>query len=261
MADKLIKTRFAPSPTGFMHIGNLRTALYSYLLAKSQEGKFILRIEDTDRKRYNETALHEMTGIDYDEGPVVGGENGPYIQSQRLEIYREYAQKLVDSGHAYYCFCTPERLESLKDDKGINADDLYKEAERLAQELKDGQNRQEEDPEAFAAAQPDKQENPKKEETRPYSGPSVLSWSLDGRNASHLPIPAYRCYGAGEVTVIITVNNRGDVVNAKVDDKLSASDGCLRTFAVRAARLSKFSASASAPSRQMGTITYAFIAQ
>lgn len=150
---------------------------------------------------------------------------------------------------------------ALKDDKGINADELYKEAERLAQELKDGQNRQEEDPEAFAAAQPDKQENPKKEETRPYSGPSVLSWSLDGRNASHLPIPAYRCYGAGEVTVIITVNNRGDVVNAKVDDKLSASDGCLRTFAVRAARLSKFSASASAPSRQMGTITYAFIAQ
>lgn len=150
---------------------------------------------------------------------------------------------------------------ALKDDKGINADELYKEAERLAQELKDGQNRQEEDPDAFAAAQPDKQENPKKEETRPYSGPSVLSWSLDGRNASHLPIPAYRCYGAGEVTVIITVNNRGDVVNAKVDDKLSASDGCLRTFAVRAARLSKFSASASAPSRQMGTITYAFIAQ
>ena len=151
---------------------------------------------------------------------------------------------------------------ALKDDKGINADELYKEAERLAQELKDGQNRPENDPDAFAAAQPDKQEDKAdKDKPRPYSGPSVLSWSLDGRNASHLPIPAYRCYGAGEVTVIITVNNRGDVVNAKVDDKLSTSDGCLRTFAVRAARLSKFSASASAPSRQMGTITYAFIAQ
>ncbi|MBP3249470.1 MAG: glutamate--tRNA ligase [Ruminococcus sp.] len=129
MADKLIKTRFAPSPTGFMHIGNLRTALYSYLLAKSQEGKFILRIEDTDQVRLVEGATDvilktlEMTGIDYDEGPVVGGENGPYIQSQRLEIYREYAQKLVDSGHAYYCFCTPERLESLKDDKGIGGYD------------------------------------------------------------------------------------------------------------------------------------------
>ena len=150
---------------------------------------------------------------------------------------------------------------ALKDDKGINADELYREAERLAQELKDGQNRQEEDPDAFAAAQPEKVDKKDKEQPRPYSGPSVLSWSLDGRNASHLPIPAYRCYGAGEVTVIITVNNRGDVVNAKVDDKLSTSDSCLRTFAVRAARLSKFSASSSAPARQMGTITYAFIAQ
>lgn len=149
---------------------------------------------------------------------------------------------------------------ALKDDKGINADELYKEAERLARELKDGQNRQEDESDAFAA-QPDKQEKSEKEKTRPYSGPSVLSWSLDGRNASHLPIPAYRCYGAGEVTVIITVNNRGAVVNAKVDEKLSTSDACLRTFAVRAARLSKFSASASAPARQMGTITYAFIAQ
>ena len=129
MADKLIKTRFAPSQTGFMHIGNLRTALYSYLLAKSQSGKFILRIEDTDQVRLVEGAADvilktlEMTGIDYDEGPGVGGDNGPYVQSQRLDIYRGYAQKLIDSGHAYYCFCTPERLESLKDDKGIGGYD------------------------------------------------------------------------------------------------------------------------------------------
>ena len=129
MADTLIKTRFAPSPTGFMHIGNLRTALYSYLLAKSQGGKFVLRIEDTDQVRLVEGATDvildtlKMTGIDYDEGPVVGGENGPYVQSERLEIYREYAQKLIDNGHAYYCFCTPERLESLKDDKGIGGYD------------------------------------------------------------------------------------------------------------------------------------------
>lgn len=150
---------------------------------------------------------------------------------------------------------------TLKDDKGINAEELYKDAERLARELKEGQNRREDDSDAFAAAQPDRQDTPEREKPRPYSGPSVLSWSLDGRNASHLPIPAYRCYGAGEVTVIITVNNRGDVVNAKVDDKLSTSDSCLRTFAVRAARLSRFSASASAPARQMGTITYSFIAQ
>jgi hypothetical protein len=150
---------------------------------------------------------------------------------------------------------------SLKDDKGIDADKLYQDAQRLAQELKDGQHQQQEDPDAFAATQPEQTPQNQEEKPRPYSGPSVLAWSLDGRNASHLPIPAYRCYGAGEVTVIITVNNRGDVVNAKVDDNLSASDNCLRTFAVRAARLSKFSASPSAPARQMGTITYAFIAQ
>lgn len=150
---------------------------------------------------------------------------------------------------------------ALKDDKGINANELYQEAERLAQELKDGQKQQEDDPDAFASTQPEQQDRTTPEKPRPYSGPSVLSWSLDGRNASHLPIPAYRCYGAGEVSVIITVNNRGDVVNAKVDDKVSAADDCLRKFAVRAARLSKFSASPSAPARQMGTITYAFIAQ
>ena len=125
----MIVTRFAPSPTGFMHIGNLRTALYSYLLAKSQGGKFILRIEDTDQVRLVEGATDviintlKQTGIDYDEGPGVGGEHGPYVQSERLPIYKEYAEKLVASGHAYYCFCTQERLESLKDDKGIGGYD------------------------------------------------------------------------------------------------------------------------------------------
>ena len=147
---------------------------------------------------------------------------------------------------------------SLKDDRGTNAEELYKEAERLAQELKDGQNQQAED-EIVAA--PASKINEPKQETKPYSGPSVLSWSLDGRKASHLPIPAYRCYGAGEVTVMIAVNNRGEVLNAKVNEDVSTNDSCLRTFAVRAARLSKFSSSETAPARQMGTITYAFIAQ
>lgn len=149
---------------------------------------------------------------------------------------------------------------ALKDDRGTDADQLYREAERLAKELRDGQNQTAEDPEAFAAAEPEKP-RPAKEPERSYSGPSVLSWSLDGRKASHLPIPAYRCYGAGEVTVIIAVNNRGDVVNAKVDESLSSADACLRTYAVRAARLSRFSSSQEAPARQMGTITYAFISQ
>ncbi|MGN0612758.1 MAG: glutamate--tRNA ligase [Porcipelethomonas sp.] len=129
--SETIKTRFAPSPTGFMHIGNLRTALYSYLLSKSQGGKFILRIEDTDQVRLVEGATDvilrtlEMTGIDYDEGPGVGGENGPYIQSQRKDIYREYAEKLVKSGHAYYCFCTEERLKSLHDENGLGGYDRH----------------------------------------------------------------------------------------------------------------------------------------
>ena len=150
---------------------------------------------------------------------------------------------------------------TLKDDRGTNAEELYKEAERLAKELQEGQHKADDTPDNFAAVQEEKKEK-KKEEAKPYSGPSVLSWSLDGRRASRLPIPAYRCYGAGEITVIITVNNRGDVVNAKVDDSTTSSqDGCLRTFAIRAARLSKFSASPEAPARQMGTITYAFIAQ
>ncbi len=128
MSNK-VTTRFAPSPTGFMHIGNLRTALYSYLLAKSQGGNFILRIEDTDQERLVEGAVDvildtlKATGISYDEGPLVGGEHGPYIQSERLPIYREYAEKLIDGGHAYYCFCSKERLDSLKDENGIGGYD------------------------------------------------------------------------------------------------------------------------------------------
>ncbi len=146
MSD-IITTRFAPSPTGFMHIGNLRTALYSYLVAKSQGGKFILRIEDTDQVRLVEGATDVIidtlatTGINYDEGPNVGGENGPYIQSERLEIYQEYAQKLIDKGVAYYCFCTAERLESLKDDKGIGGYDGHcrtLSAEEVKQNLENG---------------------------------------------------------------------------------------------------------------------------
>ena len=149
----------------------------------------------------------------------------------------------------------------LKDDRNTDADQLYRDAERLAQDLKDGQNRKMEDPEDFVQdpVTPPSDPTPRKQET--YSGPSVLSWSLDGRKATHLPIPAYRCVGAGEVTVIITVNNQGKVMDAKIDDGASSKDGCLRNFATRAARLSKFNASTTAPARQMGTITYLFIAQ
>lgn len=152
------------------------------------------------------------------------------------------------------------RSTQLKDDRNTDADQLYRDAERLAQELKDGQNRIQDNPEDFVQdpVTPSKPE-PRKKET--YSGPSVLSWSLDGRKATRLPIPAYRCVGAGQVTVIITVNNQGKVIDAKVDNGSSSGDGCLRAFATRAARMSLFNASTTAPARQMGTITYAFIAQ
>jgi len=149
----------------------------------------------------------------------------------------------------------------LKDDRNTDADQLYRDAERLAQDLRDGQNRRQEDPSDYVQdpVEPSKPNPPKKQET--YSGPSVLSWSLDGRKAVRLPIPAYRCVGAGEVTVIITVNNQGKVIDAKVDEGASSSDGCLRSFATRAARMSLFNISTTAPARQLGTITYLFIAQ
>lgn len=119
-----VRTRFAPSPTGFMHLGGLRTALYAYLYAKSNGGDFILRIEDTDQNRYVEGAVELIysslreSGLIYDEGPDVGGNYGPYVQSERKKIYAEYAKKLIDLGGAYYCFCSKERLESLTDENG-----------------------------------------------------------------------------------------------------------------------------------------------
>lgn len=118
-----VRTRFAPSPTGYMHIGNLRTALYEYLIARRYGGKFILRIEDTDQERYVEGATDviyntlKLVRMEHDEGPDVGGDFGPYIQSERRQIYKEYAEKLIELGGAYYCFCTKERLAALKEEQ------------------------------------------------------------------------------------------------------------------------------------------------
>ena len=115
-----IRVRFAPSPTGYLHLGGLRTALFNYLYARSCAGKFILRIEDTDRARLVENArenlldVFDWLGIDFDEGPHIGGDCAPYIQSERQEIYREHTQHLLDNGHAYRCFCTSERLEEMR---------------------------------------------------------------------------------------------------------------------------------------------------
>lgn len=149
----------------------------------------------------------------------------------------------------------------LKDDRGTDAEQLYKDAERLQEALNNTFNR-EESPEEYVPVAPPKTEGQdKKEQKEVYSGPSVVSYSLDGRKASRLPIPAYRCMGSGQVTVIITVDNAGNVLIAKIDDNISSDDTCLRNFAIRAARSARFSASPTAPARQVGNIVYAFIAQ
>ncbi len=115
-----MRTRFAPSPTGYLHIGSLRTALFEYLAAKSLNGTFVLRIEDTDQKREVPGAIENLVeilkwiGIEFDEGPHAGGNYGPYIQSQRKKIYKKYADELLGRGEVYHCFCAPERLEKMR---------------------------------------------------------------------------------------------------------------------------------------------------
>ena len=150
---------------------------------------------------------------------------------------------------------------ALKDDRGTDAEQLYKDAERLQEALDNTFNREESPEEYVPVAEPKQDSGRKEEKKEVYSGPSVVSYSLDGRKASRLPIPAYRCMGAGEVTVIITVDNAGNVIMAKIDENISSDDACLRNFAIRAARSAKFSASPAAPARQIGNIVYAFIAQ
>ncbi|HOJ41787.1 MAG TPA: glutamate--tRNA ligase [Candidatus Syntrophosphaera thermopropionivorans] len=116
----MVRVRFAPSPTGYLHIGGLRTALYNYLFARHTGGTFILRIEDTDRTRIvpdaMENLIHTLQKLDitFDEGPIIGGNYGPYIQSERLDLYKKEAQKLLDAGFAYRCFCTPETLAQMR---------------------------------------------------------------------------------------------------------------------------------------------------
>lgn len=145
---------------------------------------------------------------------------------------------------------------ALQDDRGTNAEQLYKDAERLAKELQNGY----EIPDEEQVTIPSADKNDKKK-TSDYKGPSVISYDLGGRKASHLPIPAYRCNGGGEVKVIISVTPAGEVIAAKVEESESSDDACLRSFAIRAARLSRFSAKSDAPAKQTGYIIYSFIAQ
>ena len=147
--SKTVRTRFAPSPTGFMHVGNLRTALYEYLVAKSQGGTFVLRIEDTDQERKVEGAVDiiyqtmKRAGLIHDEGPDIGGEYGPYVQSERKAMYLPYAKQLIDMDKAYYCFCSKERLDMLRenaDEPGAGYDRhcRYLSKEEVEQKLSEG---------------------------------------------------------------------------------------------------------------------------
>ena len=188
---------------------------------------------------------------------------------QKEEVFREDISKKLDeliaaahnSSAPVRNIATDASRAQSKDDRGTDAEELYKEAERLAQDLKNGQKDAIEEDAVEETVELQHQKKQSEQNQKEYSGPSVLSYTLDGRKASHLPIPAYRCYGAGDVTVIITVNNAGQVVRAKVMEEISSSDNCLRSFAVRAARLSRFSASSEAPANQTGEIVYRFIAQ
>ena len=120
MISEEVRVRFAPSPTGYLHVGGLRTALYNYLFARHNNGKFILRVEDTDQNRYVEGAVENLiktlkwVGLNYDEGPEVGGNFGPYFQSERLSIYKDHIDQLIEKGHAYPCFCSTERIQKLR---------------------------------------------------------------------------------------------------------------------------------------------------
>ena len=188
---------------------------------------------------------------------------------QKEEVFKEDISRRLDdliaaaqkSNANIRNIATDASRAQLKDDRGTDAEQLYKDAERLAQDLKNGQKDAVEEIATEETVEMQHQKKQSEQNQKEYSGPSVLSYTLDGRKASHLPIPAYRCYGAGDVTVIITVNNAGQVVRAKVLEEISSTDNCLRNFAVRAARLSRFSSSPTAPANQTGEIVYRFIAQ
>ena len=130
MSDKPVRVRIAPSPTGYFHVGSARTALFNWLFARHHGGKFIVRIEDTDRTRYNPQAVADTVaslrwlGLDWDEGPEVGGSFGPYYQSERLDLYQAHADRLVEAGQAYKCYCSPERLAELREAQREKKEDV-----------------------------------------------------------------------------------------------------------------------------------------
>lgn len=210
-------------------------------------------------------------------GAQLKGENGflmDFSKQEKIEReekeadFKESISRRLDDLIAGGSYGTPvrnvtvDRSAPLKDDRNTDAEELYRENERLQRDLK-GLDSREEDAreETVDISGPKRRDEERKPDRRQYSGPSVLSWTLDGRKASTLPIPAYKCYNGGDVTVLIKVNNSGVVVSAKVVEAVSSNDECLRKSAVRAARTSRFSMSSTAPANQVGEITYRFLSQ
>ena len=192
-------------------------------------------------------------------------------RQQREEIFKEDISRKLDdmiraaqdAPQSQVRNIAVDAGSTLKDDRGTDADQLYKDAARLQAELENGSRSAIEEDARDKAVDLGKSgsDEGNKASDKAYSGPSVVSYNLDGRKASHLAIPAYRCMGEGRVTVIIEVNQSGTVVNAKILDSQSSTDACLRKFAIRAARGSRFNISQSAPKTQVGDICYEFIAQ
>lgn len=190
------------------------------------------------------------------------------IEKQEAEInMKEEISKRLDDllastpTRSDYKNIAVDRGSSLKDDRGTDADQLYKDAARLQAELENGAKAALYEEAKNETVDLSKNTSNDSSSQAEYSGPSVVSYHLDGRKASHLSVPAYRCMGGGRVTVIITVDPSGRVINAKVQEETSSTDSCLKNYAVRAARMSRFSASTTAPAKQVGDITYEFIAQ
>lgn len=214
------------------HLGSMANASDSYLL------DFSASMEESEAPQLKAPQVEE--DLSFDE-----------------EIARRIERLIAgESGQEFRNVAT-DRSTALKDDRGTDADKLYEDARRLAKDLKDGVQPDEPDDSYISDNKPDKKDKQEKQ----YSGPSVVSYSLDGRKASRLPIPAYGCFGGGMVTVLIAVDNSGKVVDAKVQDETSSTDKCLRERAINAAKRSRFSTNTKAPARQHGDIVYQFIAQ
>ena len=266
-----IRTRFAPSPTGFMHVGNLRTALYAWLLARSEKGKFILRIEDTDQARYVANAVEviyatlKSAGLDHDEGPDKDGGFGPYIQSERRSLYRQYAEQLVASGHAYYCFCdkcAEENEDEIHEASSLCPCASMPAAEAAAKRIagafgKGVQMGSKGTGNIGQGIQGSPTGNAAEGKSSGIGG--YGTFDLNGRSLGPggLPMPVYNVQEEGRVVVTITVNPAGQVIQTSINKRTNTANAALRKAAEDAARKARFNA-VSGVNNQTGTITYYF---